>query len=149
MGQNKQYQLSRGALVFMLCLLYYFYIGLQSAVVFSSNPQQFIHHLWQLQWPGYLAITGFIAGVYLTLSATLTLGGKLVIYEQNKTYKKLIFSYGEVIVQLLWIVLPSLLIYYERDIQNLGRTYFILGLICFLSVMTLHRVRLKKAVEAL
>lgn len=133
-------KITKGAFLLSLYGIYYSFIGLILAMVFSENPN--VYELGLGQWPAYLAITGCMIGVYLSLSSCISLIDGIF----SNQYKNIHWNrvcYMGILVQMIWIILPAQLVRHAESLRTINHWVVIFSVVFLLSLATSRRNKLQ------
>lgn len=135
-------ELSRRKKSLTLCLYGFYFIFVEMILMFlkAEKPSQFINDLGQ--WTVYVAVTGYLIGIYLSFSAFVLINERTFIAPTTHRYQKWVGYYVSMFVQMIWMILPIDLIKYGKWLNEINHLSLTFCVFVLLTLAMCHRNRL-------
>lgn len=114
--------------------IYCLFIGLILVLIFSSHQKELLQELEKVQWAAYLAIFGGVIGIYLSLSSCLLSTERFRSNQSNRFDWNVICYYVELLVHMIWILLPFLLLRHAYSLRTANHNlviFIVVSLVAF------------------
>lgn len=122
--------------------IYCLFIGLILSIIFSVHPMEYAQYLMTTYWFKCLVLYGVVSGAYLSSTSCLYLGEVTLARIRNKSLRNGCSFFIEFLLQMIWMVLPIVLLRQASLIRNQDQNLVIFCVTFLLSLAVLRRRRI-------